>query len=122
MSATAKLFMHGRSQAVHLPKEFRFEGTDIRPELARGERVFPNWRNEMIEPLPILMDNAIQIARDYLERTGELGHPEIASRFLLDTVESMVRRGERRRLLLSNKAIAACKHFRSEHKHLALIS
>ena len=27
MSATAKLFMHGRSQAVHLPKEFRFEGT-----------------------------------------------------------------------------------------------
>jgi len=30
MSATAKLFMHGRSQAVRLPKEFRFEGTEVR--------------------------------------------------------------------------------------------
>lgn len=27
---TAKLFMHGRSQAVRLPKEFRFEGTEVR--------------------------------------------------------------------------------------------
>ena len=30
MSATAKLFMHGRSQAVRLPKEFRFEGNEVR--------------------------------------------------------------------------------------------
>ena len=30
MSATAKLFMHGRSQAVRLPKEFRFDGTEVR--------------------------------------------------------------------------------------------
>ncbi|MDX3809607.1 MAG: AbrB/MazE/SpoVT family DNA-binding domain-containing protein [Bosea sp. (in: a-proteobacteria)] len=28
-AATAKLFMHGRSQAVRLPKEFRFEGTEV---------------------------------------------------------------------------------------------
>jgi antitoxin VapB len=27
---TAKIFMHGRSQAVRLPKEFRFEGTEVR--------------------------------------------------------------------------------------------
>jgi antitoxin VapB len=27
--ARAKLFMHGRSQAVRLPKEFRFEGTEV---------------------------------------------------------------------------------------------
>jgi antitoxin VapB len=26
----AKLFMNGRSQAVRLPKEFRFEGTEVR--------------------------------------------------------------------------------------------
>lgn len=26
---TAKLFMHGRSQAVRLPKEFRFEGVEV---------------------------------------------------------------------------------------------
>lgn len=30
MNSTAKLFMHGRSQAVRLPKEFRFEGTEVR--------------------------------------------------------------------------------------------
>ena len=27
--ATAKLFMHGRSQAVRLPKEFRFQGDEV---------------------------------------------------------------------------------------------
>src|SRR6266700_1546156 len=30
MTAIAKLFMHGRSQAVCLPEEFRFEGTEVR--------------------------------------------------------------------------------------------
>jgi antitoxin VapB len=29
-SATAKLFMHGRSQAVRLPKEFRMPGREVR--------------------------------------------------------------------------------------------
>jgi antitoxin VapB len=35
----AKLFMNGRSQAVRLPKEFRFEGTEvaIRRDPATGE-------------------------------------------------------------------------------------
>jgi antitoxin VapB len=30
MSATAKLFKHGRSQAVRLPKEFRLPGKEVR--------------------------------------------------------------------------------------------
>jgi antitoxin VapB len=30
LRATAKLFTHGRSQAVRLPKEFRFEGKEVR--------------------------------------------------------------------------------------------
>ena len=35
---TAKLFMHGRSQAVRLPKEFRMPGKEV--EIARdGENV-----------------------------------------------------------------------------------
>jgi antitoxin VapB len=36
---TAKLFMNGRSQAVRLPREFRFEGTEvaIRRDPATGE-------------------------------------------------------------------------------------
>jgi antitoxin VapB len=38
---TAKLFMNGRSQAVRLPKEFRFEGDEvtIRRDPATGELV-----------------------------------------------------------------------------------
>lgn len=30
MTAKAKLFMHGRSQAVRLPKEFRMPGTEVK--------------------------------------------------------------------------------------------
>ena len=30
MSATAKLFKHGRSQAVRLPKDCRFSGAEVR--------------------------------------------------------------------------------------------
>lgn len=42
-SARAKLFMHGRSQAVRLPKEFRFEGSEVRVRRI-GEQV-------ILEPL-----------------------------------------------------------------------
>ena len=44
MSANAKLFMHGRSQAVRLPKEFRFPGTAVRVTKV-GDRV-------ILEPIP----------------------------------------------------------------------
>ena len=30
MKTTAKIFMHGRSQAVRLPKEFRLPGKEVR--------------------------------------------------------------------------------------------
>ena len=30
MAGTAKLFMHGRSQAVRLPKEYRLPGKEVR--------------------------------------------------------------------------------------------
>jgi antitoxin VapB len=51
MSATAKLFMHGRSQAVRLPKEFHFEGKEVRVSRV-GDKV-------ILEPLkkqPIDLD------------------------------------------------------------------
>ena len=37
-SQTAKLFMHGRGQAVRLPKEFRFDGNEVRVSRI-GEKV-----------------------------------------------------------------------------------
>jgi hypothetical protein len=75
----------------------------------------------MSEPLPILMENSMMIAWDYLERTGELGDPEVASRVLLDSIEGQVAKGERRKLMLSNKAIAAYQRYRAD-RHLALVS
>ena len=70
----------------------------------------------MDQPLPVLFENSIQIAWDYLERTGEIDDAFVASRFLSDTIGIMIRRGERRRLLLSNKAITAYQRFKQERK------
>jgi hypothetical protein len=75
----------------------------------------------MYEPLPMLVESSIQIAWDYLERTGELGNPEAASKVLFDTIEMLIRHGERRKILLANKAIDAYKRFRAE-RHLELVS
>jgi hypothetical protein len=68
-----------------------------------------------------LVENSFRIAWDYLEATGELGNPDTAARHLLDTIEIIVRHGERRRLLLSNKAIASYQRFREE-QGLSLVS
>jgi antitoxin VapB len=41
-SGTAKLFKHGRSQAVRLPKEFRMPGTEVRVRrIGRGVLLEP---------------------------------------------------------------------------------
>jgi hypothetical protein len=61
----------------------------------------------MSEPLPWLIERSIQIAWDYLERTGEIGDAAEASRFLLRSVDEMVMKGERRSLMLANRAIDA---------------
>ena len=67
-------------------------------------------------PLHHLVENSIQIAWDYLERTGELEGPEVASKVLLDAVELMIRQGVRSRLLLSNRAITAYQRFKQERQ------
>jgi hypothetical protein len=58
----------------------------------------------MSDSLPILLENSIQIAWDYLERTGEIDDGAVASQFLAGTIEHIIRSGERRRLILSNRA------------------
>jgi antitoxin VapB len=42
--ATAKLFKNGRSQAVRLPKEFRFEGDEV--------SIRREGRHVVLEPVP----------------------------------------------------------------------
>jgi len=60
-----------------------------------------------------LIECSLQIAWEYLERSGELGEPREAGDFLLSSIENMVSHGERRRLMLSNKAIDQYRKFRS---------
>lgn len=75
----------------------------------------------MTEPLPLLMENSIQIAWDYLEGTGELGDAEVAARFLTDAVELLLQRGETRKLALANRAIDAYMRFKAD-RLLSLVS
>jgi len=47
-TGTAKLFKHGRSQAVRLPKEFRMPGTEV--------RVRRIGRSVLLEPIDVPFD------------------------------------------------------------------
>ena len=47
---TAKLFKNGRSQAVRLPKEFRFEGTEV--AIRRDEKSGDLTLSQLISPAP----------------------------------------------------------------------
>jgi hypothetical protein len=67
----------------------------------------------MAVSLSQLLEDSFQIAWEYLERTGELGDAGAASRFLSDTIETMIRRGQRSRLALSKRAINANQRCRS---------
>jgi hypothetical protein len=70
----------------------------------------------MSEPIPILIESSIEIAWDYLARAGELGDAALASRVLLHSIETMVFRGERRRLMLANKAIVEYQKFLADRQ------
>jgi antitoxin VapB len=48
---TAKLFMNGRSQAVRLPKEFRFEGKEVYVH-REGEQVILSPKASPTTPTP----------------------------------------------------------------------
>ena len=67
-------------------------------------------------PVLVLIERSIEIAWDYLERTGELEDAAVASRVLLHSVETMVFGGERRTLMLANKAIIEYQKFLAERE------
>lgn len=57
---------------------------------------------------PELRAQSFEIAWKYLDRSGLLtGEHSEAARFILNRIDRMMLRGERRRLLLSNAAIDA---------------
>ena len=59
----------------------------------------------MAEPLPILVESSLQIAWDFLDGLGELADPQESAEFFLRNINAQILRGERRRLVLSNRAI-----------------
>ena len=54
--AKAKLFMHGRSQAVRLPKEFRFEGTEVFVRRMGDEVVLSSRQHASMQSLVDALD------------------------------------------------------------------
>ncbi|QMV19181.1 AbrB/MazE/SpoVT family DNA-binding domain-containing protein [Granulicella sp. 5B5] len=68
MPAAAKLFMNGRSQAVRLPAEFRFEGDEvnIRKDPATGDVVLSQQRTGNWDEFFHLVEELGPIEEDFL--------------------------------------------------------
>ena len=64
-----------------------------------------------------LLEESVDIAWVYLDRSGELGNGD-AVRFLVDTIERMIRHGHRNRMFLANKAIV--KYLESKSNVVAI--
>ncbi|EJN15659.1 hypothetical protein PMI42_00676 [Bradyrhizobium sp. YR681] len=64
------------------------------------------------EPLPLIMESSLQIAWDYLERSGEITDPQQTAEILLGSIKTQILKGESRTLMLSNRAIAAVEQHR----------
>jgi hypothetical protein len=63
---------------------------------------------------PLLKEESVQIARDFLQRSGEIEDVHAAELLLTDTVEFLMQHGISNRLLLSNLAITAYQRFRQQ--------
>jgi hypothetical protein len=51
------------------------------------------------------VESAFFIAWSFLEKAGELGPPDVSADIILDAIEAQLRTGERRPLMLANRAI-----------------
>ena len=66
---TAKLFANGRSQAVRLPKEFRFAGDDVYiKKLENLVILIPKG-----DPWASLVDSLDRFSEDFMEERGQPG-------------------------------------------------
>jgi antitoxin VapB len=79
--AKAKLFLHGRSQAVRLPKEFRFDGTEVYVRRMGDEVVLSSRPRASMQSLVQALEEfepGFEIVREQPVRSDErkplLGH------------------------------------------------
>ena len=67
------------------------------------------WSSELLE-------QALDIAWVYLQRTGDLGNGNTAAVFLTDAIDQMIRQGGRNRMFLANKALNKYQTFLKSRK------
>jgi antitoxin VapB len=68
MLKTAKLFRNGRSQAVRLPVEYRFEGSEVyvRRDPASGDVILSRRPESWTDLFALIKLNAIEMPADFL--------------------------------------------------------
>ena len=72
---------------------------------------------------PLLLEDSVKIAVDFLERTGEVDDIGETYQFLVNKVGFMIAQGQRNRLLLANRAITAYQRYREARTvELSLVS
>jgi hypothetical protein len=54
-----------------------------------------------------VLEDSFNIAWGFLEKSGELGPADASANILMDSIERQIRTGERRKLMLANRAISA---------------
>ncbi|MET4799358.1 hypothetical protein [Bradyrhizobium sp. LB11.1] len=59
------------------------------------------------------VESAFFIAWSFLEKSGELGPPDASANIILDAIEAQLKTGDRRTLMLANRAIDAYR----KHMH-----
>jgi hypothetical protein len=65
------------------------------------------------------VESAFFIAWSFLEQSGELGPPDASANMLLDAIEARLKTGERRPLMLANKAIDAYREQAAQSRRSA---
>ena len=63
-----------------------------------------------------VVEDSFFIAWTFLEKSGELGEADASANVLLDAIQAQLRTGERRRLMLANRAIST---YREHAAHVA---
>ena len=63
------------------------------------------------------VESAFFIAWSFLEKSGELGPTDASANVILDAIEAQLRTGERRQLMLANRAIAAYRAHAEKSRH-----
>jgi len=72
---------------------------------------------------PLLMEDSIRVAIDFLDRSGQIDDLDETLQFLVDQLSFMIAQGQRNKLLLANRAISAFQRYRRARTiELSLVS